>query len=104
MTASHLPFLKVTAKSQANCPVYSHQSKVRGAASGCSFLKRLLGLNLGVHSKVSLASYSTAGLPEVRQDQDLCSGKCPQAWDQFNWQQASLVVNLQLPWSLPWQG
>lgn len=33
-----------------------------------------------------------------------CSGKCPQTWDQFNWQQASLVVNLQLPGSLLQQG
>lgn len=33
-----------------------------------------------------------------------CSGKCPQVWDQFNWQQASLGVNLQPPGSLPWQG
>lgn len=70
MTASHLSFPKVTAKSQANCPVYSHQPKVRGVAGGCSFLERWLGLNLGVHSKVSLASHPTAGPPEVRQDQD----------------------------------
>lgn len=70
MTASHLPFPKVTAKSQANCPVYPYQPKVRAAAGGCSFPERLLGLNLGVHSKVGLASHPAAGHPEIRQDQD----------------------------------
>lgn len=108
-TASHSPFPKVTAKSQANCPLYPHQPKVRGAAGGCSFLERWLGPNLGINSKDGFASHPKAGhgvggwVGVSGKTRTTCSGKCPQAWDQFNWQQASLVVNVQLPRSLPWQ-
>lgn len=96
-TASHLPFPKVTAKSQANCPLYPYQPKVRGGAGGCSRPQRFLDLNLGIHSKVSFVSHPTAEHRESGKTRTTGTGKCPQAWDQFSWQQDSLVVNQQLP-------
>lgn len=70
LTARHLPFPKVTAKSQANCPLYPYQPKVRGGAGGCLPPREISGSELMHPLQSPSCILPDNRAPGVRQGQD----------------------------------